>query len=411
MGILDGPQKLVADVKGFISNPIGLPLKGPPPRDFDSFNIEELKQDGGLVSSALNVTGAGSIQQGGNILQLDKDYLPLAPVTFGGDQRLVKEFYPGFDVPTVHVLGPTETDVVIRGRLKDKNFNVPDLLGGIGKGGIAFEFAEKIDAIRKRGNPCKFILGQWIRFGFIKSTKFDMRKLTDIRYQITLDIVGDREPLNCQLLEETLEIPSGLAINLLDLVGLSLERKSRIPESTPASIADLLNSAINTVAEAVTSITSLVDAVITAGEDIGKSVNRILGLIKFVQSEITRNRRRLAKLLPFFRADILLGVTAPERFDASGFTATKRSDLQKVIFDVQKDYSSFREQLLALKARFKALAETVPLARHRVVEGDTLQKLAIKFYGISDLWKKIFDHNKLTSTELVTGVVLEIPKK
>lgn len=399
MGILDTPQKLIADVKGFISNPIpGLPLKGPPPRDFDSFDIREIIQDGGKSSAVLKTKGVSSIQQGKDLLQLDKDYLPQIPFEFGGEQRLVKEFYPGFDVPTVHVLGPTETDVVIRGKLSDKNFSVPTLPGGIGKSSIAFEFAEKIDAIRKRGNPCQFTLGQWIRFGFIKSTKFDMRKLTDIRYQITLDIVGDREPLNCLILEETLEIPSGLATNLLDLAGLLSERKSRIPVSTPVSIADLLNSVIGDVAEAINSITSLVDAVITAGEDIAKSINRILGLIKFVQSEITRNRRRIGRILTSFP-------------NLPGFTATRRSDLLKVILGIQLDFSSFRAQLLALRARFRALAETVPLARHRVVEGDTLQKLAIKFYGTSDLWKKIFDHNKLSSTELVTGAVLEIPKK
>jgi nucleoid-associated protein YgaU len=60
--------------------------------------------------------------------------------------------------------------------------------------------------------------------------------------------------------------------------------------------------------------------------------------------------------------------------------------------------------------RFKAMQETTPLTRYRVVDGDSLQKISGRFYSNADHWKKIYDHNKLTSTVLVSGSVLEIPK-
>jgi nucleoid-associated protein YgaU len=66
--------------------------------------------------------------------------------------------------------------------------------------------------------------------------------------------------------------------------------------------------------------------------------------------------------------------------------------------------------LARLQKQFEAIARTTPLARHRVKDGETLQRISIKFYNTADNWKKIYDHNKLTSTQLTVGTVLEIPR-
>jgi len=66
--------------------------------------------------------------------------------------------------------------------------------------------------------------------------------------------------------------------------------------------------------------------------------------------------------------------------------------------------------LQRLKERLSQLSQSLPLGRHLVVTGDTLQKIAIKFYGSADNWKRIYDYNSLTTTDLVVGRLLEIPR-
>jgi len=48
---------------------------------------------------------------------------------------------------------------------------------------------------------------------------------------------------------------------------------------------------------------------------------------------------------------------------------------------------------------------------HTVVEGDTLPKLAERYYGDRNQWKKIYDANKdkIIRGQLLIGTVLEIP--
>jgi len=48
---------------------------------------------------------------------------------------------------------------------------------------------------------------------------------------------------------------------------------------------------------------------------------------------------------------------------------------------------------------------------HTVVEGDTLPKLAERYYGDRNQWKKIYDANKdkIIRGQLLVGTVLEIP--
>ena len=65
--------------------------------------------------------------------------------------------------------------------------------------------------------------------------------------------------------------------------------------------------------------------------------------------------------------------------------------------------------LAKLQMQFEAIRKTLPKARYKVQAGDTLQRISIKYYGTPNSWDKIYDHNKLTSTDLTRGTVLEIP--
>ena len=66
--------------------------------------------------------------------------------------------------------------------------------------------------------------------------------------------------------------------------------------------------------------------------------------------------------------------------------------------------------LATMGLQLSQFRELTPLQRHVIKDGDTLQKLAFKYFGNSDNWEEIYDHNNLGDTILIVGNVLEIPR-
>lgn len=60
-----------------------------------------------------------------------------------------------------------------------------------------------------------------------------------------------------------------------------------------------------------------------------------------------------------------------------------------------------------------APANQIPLLRHEVKEGDTLYRIAVKYYGDGKLWEKVRDYNKerVSGAGLREGVTLLIPPR
>lgn len=58
-------------------------------------------------------------------------------------------------------------------------------------------------------------------------------------------------------------------------------------------------------------------------------------------------------------------------------------------------------------------AVQIPLQRHEVKEGDTLYRIAVKYYGDGKLWEKVRDYNKdkVSGGGLREGVTLMLPPK
>lgn len=322
--------------------------------------------------------------------------LPQIPFQFGGTQRVVKDYYPGNSEPTVQVLGSKESDLTIRGKLKDKRYRDTDLYG------VSTEIQKLIDAIRIRGNLLRINLGEWQRYGFLEETIFKMNKLSEIEYELKFSIVGFNVPRNNKFVDESKAVPFSINKELIQEALEFQEEYSSVPESMPASIADLLNDAISDVATAVNVVTNFVETVVSVSEDIVASGNRAIGLIKNARANISRYKRRVGS--------IKLNV---DSFSTKYSKAKQFSSLYTNQAHIARSMTalSILSALLArLQKQFEAIAKTTPRARHRVRQADTLQNISIKYYNTAEHWKKIYDHNKLTSTQLNIGSVLEIPR-
>lgn len=322
--------------------------------------------------------------------------LPMVPFTFGGSQRITKDYYPGNSEPSVQVLGPKESDVTIKGRLKDKRYKATGLYG------VSTEIQQQIDAMRIRGNLLKITLGEWKRFGFLEETEFELAKLSDCAYQLKFSIIGFNPPKNCKFTPTSKEIPFAINKDLIAQATAFQAKYSSIPESMPKSLADIINDALNDVAEAINLVTDFVDTVVTTAEDTVAASKRVLGLVKNARAGMSRFKRRLGSL-SYATASLSTEARAARRFSAAAAN-------QAHISGSLSGANELTLLLARLQAQFEAISKTLPLTRHQVKDGDTLQKISVKYYGTSDNWKKIYDHNRLSSTQLSTPRRLEIPK-
>lgn len=373
-------------------------------------------------------------------ITLNSTNMPFAPFTYGGTQHVVSEYYPGNAEPSTQVFGAREDAVTFKGRLKGKRLqadSVPDLRE------FADAMKDEIDGVRKRGNMVSITLGEWVRYGYITKATFNLRTLADIDYQIEFLVISNVKPENAKFAKEA--FPS-LGTNNLLLMKATAEFEqlaANPPGGFSPSLFDTISGLISTVAEAVSAVTKFVDNVIKTGEDAQRLANRGLGLIKNATASISQFKRRVGALDAYrdsFNANstttwneakkaisarfVMQTYHQPSKqggsnkpLSAAQIAALQtslgkysRSDTAKAAALSRQTGKSMEQLLLEMKQNFQKLAKLEPLRSYRVKQGDTLQKISVLFYKTPNNWEDIYKHNKLISTVLVRGTVLEIPK-
>lgn len=367
MSLLDRAKTALSDfsIKDFFVDPPKPSLKAP---DFEYFLIEETQ---GPKKS----------------VYLRGNQLPMDSFGFGGAQRIKKDFYSGYSEPAVQVLGPTENDTIIKGVLKDKRF-AEELEGA------SLELQKLIDSIRIRGNLCRFVLGEWERYGFIEETKFDLYKESFIKYELKLSIIGFTAPKNAKFLESPRDYPFDINEKLINQASKFIEDNLPAPDNLPFDIGRELNRLTGDVAAAIGKLTNFVDTVLDTVQDVQKAVTRAVGLVSYTRNKITNYINFAKSFNPLdFEASLA------SRYASSSYISAGVSSA-----------SAMYGTLNTLEARFDAIALSLPSARHAVMDGDTLQSISIKYFETSENWKKIYDYNNLSSTNLSSGTVLDIPR-
>ena len=329
-------------------------------------------------------------------VQLLGDSMPHIPFGFGGVQKLVKDYYPGNTEPTVQVLGPRENDITIRGRLKSKNLTASQEQRESFRG-FAQELQQLIEAMRIRGNLIRMYMGEFQRFGFLEEANFQMRTIADIDYEIKFSIIGFNPPSDCKVIDRSKNVPFDINKDLIAQVGELQALQGQVPDALPRSLSDQLNDAISDVAGAINLVTGFVDTVLNEVDSIKASISRAEGLIKNARATLSSFQRRVGAFSPTGGAPTGAGISAGYT-NAAFITSTLSFSF------------SLTALLAALSTQLQSIALTEPIARHRVQSGDTLQRLAVKFYDDGTQWKEIYDHNKLTSVDLEIGAILEIPR-
>jgi hypothetical protein len=325
------------------------------------------------------------------------NFMPMIPFTFGGAQEIKKDYYAGNSEPVVQVLGPRESDLVLRGHFRTKKFRDENMIAA------AQEYQEQCDAVRLRGNLLYLQMGEWHRWGYLRESSFEMNRLSDINYTLTFDIVGFNPPSDCKLIKDPSTDVIQANQEIIASAALELANMQNYPDEMPRTLEEFLNDQIDGVAQAINLVTDFIDGILSDVESIERAANRALGLIKNAQTTISKTGRRIGAIT----LDV---ATLGAGFSGAAEQTTATFNNTIHFKKVAKSFASFQTLLADLRKRYAGLVATTPLRRHLVQEGDTLQRLAMKYYQDAEQWKKIYDHNKLSTSDLTNVKLLEIPR-
>lgn len=391
MSILDtsaaSGQAALDPILATIQNPFSttVPNNGERPDDFpDGFEITEY------------INGKKS-----SYLQLNGNMMPMIPFEWDSEQHIAKDYYPGNKEAVAHIMGVRQGDITIKGRFKDKRYKDPAFYG------VSYQMCLALDAMSARGNLLRFGFegpgGKFIRWGFLEKPKFRMEKLSWIDYELQFFVVSDTQPENAFFADPEKEIPDAINFSLIASAAAFQTKYSAVPKSMPLSIAGKINKLTSGIAKNINLVTGFVQAIISTGADVAASANRALGLIRNARNTINGFNRQIDSVAHSFSSLSTGGATAAQQV-TSTFTNLA------FIHEATAATLPLSQYLQHMQTQFEAIAKTIPIGRHRVVKSDTLQTISIKFYGVTDYWQNIYDHNQLQSTLLIEGAVLEIPR-
>ena len=333
---------------------------------------------------------------GGQSFDLKGHLMPEVPFIFGGELRHIKEFYSGNPEPVIHILGSSEDDLVVSGRLWDKKFNSSNF-GGLSardERGVASQIEQELTAFRRRGKLLEIKLGEYKMYCFMVKANFEMKNLGDMRYTLTFSLSGPNEPQRDQFAGTPFAVPT--VANEQLKTALAAFELQVTPGVVPRSISEILDEVVGSVAGVVASVTGFVDGIVSEAEAIQNSIFKVKGLIIHAKSTILQQHRRIGRIK---MREALQDVELTARYTSWSYNTSQVSQM-----------NNFQDLLSQLRASFEQFIFSVPLTRYMVVEGQTLQGISQKFYDTPENWKEIKDHNNIGSTDLTKGLIIEIPR-
>lgn len=314
---------------------------------------------------------------------------PIKPWTISGAQRTVRTDYPGAQLPSEQVLGPSRRPFTLNGRWDDR-YN-----------GAGYALAEmsRFEAMCKRGNLCRFAYGPVVLEGLITEWAFDVQRLWDIDYSFTVSVHQKPNELQLTRSPETPTDPIK-ALDDFDLaVQAMLDADGVAPRSIVAgTLADEVTEALTNTTVARQRLADTIDA-----RD-SSSPERPVDAFTSIATQFRAGRAAAY--------DILV-ITSAVRADLNLATLTPIG-----VLDFEDWIRSLRWTARVAMGRGRAgdlasteRAEPNAVRLYRPRRGESLYAISRKFYGTPHAWRLIYDRNALATFELLGTETLIIPER
>jgi hypothetical protein len=311
------------------------------------------------------------------------------PWTLGGMLRTVRTDYPGAKTPSEQVLGPSKRDFTLSGKWDDRyNFD-----------GYAAGEMLRFEEMCERGNICQFWFQEQVFEGLIKDWQFDYKRRWDIGYQFTVSVHNRLGLGNITRAPTTTPTTTELFDNVDLAVQATLDADSVAPTTllvgdTHAAVETRL-AALAASREALGQ--TLDNREILPTESPVDGFTRIATQFRQVQSDAFNMIVETIAL----RADVELAVQTA--LGVIAFEEWTRS--LRFMGRIAVGQSYFGDRAASERAAPDAMR------LYRPLEGESLYKIARKFYGSPHAWRLIADRNHLTDVNMTGDEILVIPER
>lgn len=352
--------------------------------------------------------------------------LPYRGVSWGVEQRLDENWFPGNPQGVVQVIGPRELPTTITGMWKDvflfddqhaaTLLNFPGLMpaarpDATTRGGTTFasggatpkqkaQLARVLrDAFRmliREGVKVKVEWGSLARVGFLKRGEFPHDREEDINYEIEFMWIGET-----------------------DADPKPKKRKAELLSFLKQLLA-LLDQILNAVIGAVIKASLWIRRVNQVIAKLGSFVTELLGALDKLASFAFAPADTLANIRAQMRA-ITLAARELRQTIFDGASASYEATVQSLNPIEIAAAHAHELELLALGRRLGAEAEQMRLEIEEFIVpeleaiyvspgGITLRDVSLRFYGTPDNWQAIADFNGFGTSVVSPGTVVRVPK-
>jgi hypothetical protein len=358
--------------------------------------------------------------------------LPYRGVEFSGEQRVEAKYFPGNPVATAQVLGHQFLPTTIRGIWKDAYLADEDsraelrgyppvaatarpgsgfaggpsfassgaIPGSTGYAESARVLRDALEQIKRSGQLVRVEWGSLVRYGFVKRTTWTHGDPTggegDIAWEIEFLWIGDTNSVPRPQVPDRLD-PSNLAAKLAGQLQDALD-------ATRAGVAAVYANVLP-VSQALFKLASVASLALGMLEN-------VLGLV-FVPADLLGVlEQQLASVATAAKelADTVRSVPAAYQTSEGGGTSLDANAANAVAAAILAN--TLQLGLVAADGQEQLVKQGTPeiLGFVTATGLETLRDLAFRFYQDASQWVAIYTYNGLTSSQLVRGQRVVIPR-
>lgn len=381
--------------------------------------------------------------------------LPYRPLTLDGEQRVKITNPAGNPDGYGTITGPTEGETKINGQWKDKYLfydegEIPPIelttdfdhggqanTNGISRGSnstavsSAIEAVELVDSMRREGQLLEVSWGHIIRRGYIKSVSQTWSNVHDVEWAINFAWIGRSAPADIPADFS----PAAGSLSTGSALRDALDRLSKILDTPGELTGDFMSNIRNTL-NRISQFTNQIEQAAAGLNDqaslfsprgIGGTIGSLLGSIvmsaddlkeQFLENGWAGIATRPLDQIPFsgFLRD------ATNTRDTSEVIDPRASIEPDMLIEAERQAQEMLYQKEALQElrdiRNEALARRIPfvqgdtevIGNYTARENDNLREVSNLYYGGPSHWREILVYNNLSSSQLVAGQVIVIPR-
>jgi hypothetical protein len=306
--------------------------------------------------------------------------------------RHKKTWYAGNNVATLQVLGSEDSSTQLKGIWNDRFIADQVATAGFETPELARDVVTIFETLQRSGNALRFQWGDVVRMGILAEFEPNWLREQDVEWTMTFEWYGrddqtvprataDDPPNSAQLRQRSNQSDDQLAFE---------------PKSVRPDYSERIRSQIAGVRGRVS---ALFDRVRAAQSVVAIPLTAVRGALADAEALRTAGNELSVELL---EAPLEVATTFEELVDRLTAEVWRREQGRRARRTQAEGQRVARE--------LRRLTRPEPLAVVTIRGGnDSLRRLALKFYGTADEWRRIADVNGLPDSVVAPGTLVVIP--